>query len=104
VAKGPGFDKAVLSEVRVSEADGEAFRGRSAFTATLLLHGVKGTVGGSAEIQGAGTAGAVRVVASFPLTLTDFGIQPPEYMGVGVANKVLVRVTLSVTPTRGGSE
>jgi hypothetical protein len=39
VAKGKGFDRAVLSEVRLSDADGEAFEGRTAFTGVLLLHG-----------------------------------------------------------------
>lgn len=102
VAKGAGFDKAVLSAIRVAEADGEGFRGRSAFTATLLLHGVKGQVGGSAEIRAAGNG--VRVEATFPLTLTDFGITPPEYMGVGVGSKVLVRVTILAAPVAGGGE
>ena len=36
--------------------------------------------------------------ASFPLTLTDFGIEPPEYLGVGVANKLLVKVRFTATP------
>ena len=102
VAKGGGFDKAVLSEIRVAEADGDGFRGRSAFTATLLLHGVKGQVGGSAEIRAAGSG--VRVEATFPVTLTDFGIKPPEYLGVGVGSKVLVRVTLAAVPAAGGGE
>jgi polyisoprenoid-binding protein YceI len=103
VSKGQGFDKAVLSEIRLAEADGEGFRGRSAFTAVLLLHGVKGPVGGSVEIRAAG-AGGVRVEASFPLALTDFGIKPPEYMGVGVGNKVMVRVRLSASLAAGGGE
>lgn len=102
VAKGAGFDQAVLGEIRVAEADGPGFRGRSAFTATLLLHGVKRAVGGSAEIRAAGDG--VRVEASFPVTLTDFGITPPEYMGVGVGSKVLVRVTILAAPAAGGGE
>ncbi len=46
VAKGRGFDKAVLSEIRVHDADGEEFQGRTAFTGTLLLHGVRAGGGG----------------------------------------------------------
>jgi polyisoprenoid-binding protein YceI len=103
VAKGQGFDKAVLSQIRVAEASGEAFRGRSAFTAVLLLHGVKLTVGGSVEIRAAGASG-VHVEATFPLTLTDFGIKPPEYMGVGVGSKVMVRVALTASAAAGDGE
>lgn len=100
IARGQGFDKAVLTEIGVPEASGTDFRGRSAFTATLLLHGVKGPVSGACEIKADGTA--VRVEASFPLTLRDFGIEPPEYMGVGVGNKLLVKVAFSAVPPGAG--
>jgi polyisoprenoid-binding protein YceI len=99
VAKGRGFDRAVLSEITVNDAAGPDFDGRSAFGGSLLLHGVKRAVSGTAEIHRAGSG--ARVEASFPLTLTDFGIEPPEYLGVGVANKVIVRIQLSVAPSRG---
>jgi len=97
VARGAGFDKAVLSEIRLGGADGEAFQGRTAFTGALLLHGSKRAVSGTAEIRREGAA--ARVDASFPLTLTDFGIEPPEYLGVGVANRIIVKVLFSATPT-----
>lgn len=97
VARGAGFDKAVLSEIRLGAADGEAFQGRTAFTGALLLHGSKRAVSGTAEIRREGAA--ARVDASFPLTLTDFGIEPPEYLGVGVANRIIVKVLFSATPT-----
>ena len=99
VAKGPGFDKAVLSEIRVNEAEGEDFQGRTGFTGTLLLHGVRRPVAGTGEIRREGSS--VRVEASFPITLTDFGIVPPEYLGVGVANNVLVKVLLTATRAGG---
>ena len=102
VSKGRGFDKAVLSEIRVAEADGEGFQGRTGFTGTLLLHGVRREVAGTGEIRREGSA--ARVEASFPLTLTDFGVQPPEYLGVGVANKLLVKVVFTAKPTRGTGE
>jgi polyisoprenoid-binding protein YceI len=95
LSKGGGFAKAVLAEIRLSEANGEGFEGRSAFVGTLRLHGVRRSVTGSAEIRHE-TAG-VRVAAAFPLTLTDFGIEPPQYMGVGVANKVIVKVVFVAT-------
>ena len=91
----------MLSDVAVRDAAGPAFEGRSAFVGTLLLHGVKGAAAGTAEIRRSGEG--VRVDASFPLTLTDFGVQPPEYLGVGVANKVIVRVLLSVAPPRAAA-
>ena len=98
VAKGKGFDRAVLSEVRLSDADGEAFEGRTAFTGVLLLHGEKHPVQGTAEIRREGSGRRVR--AEFALVLPDFGITPPEYLGVGVASKVLVKAQFTATPTR----
>ena len=64
------------------------------------MHGVSRPIAGSAEIQRAGTA--VRVSASFPLALTDFGIEPPQYMGVGVGNRLSVKVTFMAA--RGGAK
>jgi polyisoprenoid-binding protein YceI len=98
VAKGKGFDRAVLSEIQLNEAAGEAFEGRSAFTGMLLLHGVKHPVNGTAEIRR--EAQGRRVHAEFPLLLTDFGITPPEYLGVGVGSKLLVKVQFSAAPAR----
>ena len=102
VARGRGFDKAVLSEVVVSDAAGTDFQGKSGFSGTLLLHGVKKPVSGTAEIRRAGTA--VQVEASFPLTLTDFAIVPPEYLGVGVADRVMVKVQLTAAPARAAGQ
>ena len=96
VGKGAGFDKAVLTDIRLRDADGEAFEGDTGFTATLLLHGVAHEVTGKAEVRREG--GGRRVRAEFPLTLTDFGITPPMYLGVGVGNKLLVRVQFTAIP------
>jgi polyisoprenoid-binding protein YceI len=98
VAKGKGFDKAVLSEIHLSDADGEAFEGRTAFTGVLLLHGEKHPVQGTAEIRRDGVGRRVR--AEFPLVLTDFGITPPEYLGVGVGNRLLVKAQFTAMPVR----
>ena len=99
IAKGSAYQKALLTEINLAEADGEAFEGRSGFTGTLRLHNVTKPVAGSAEIRREGTG--VRVVATFPLLLTDFGIEPPQYMGVGVGNKLAVKV--SFLAARGGA-
>jgi polyisoprenoid-binding protein YceI len=96
VAKGAGFDKAVLSDIHLADATGEGFEGSTPFTATLLLHGVTREVTGKAETRREGTGRRVR--AEFPLTLTDFGVTPPEYLGVGVGNRLLVRVQFMAVP------
>jgi polyisoprenoid-binding protein YceI len=98
VAKGKGFDRAVLSEVHLTNADGEAFEGRTPFTGLLLLHGVQHPVEGTAEIRRDGLGRRVR--AEFPLVLTDFGITPPEYLGVGVGSRLLVRAQFTAMPAR----
>jgi polyisoprenoid-binding protein YceI len=102
IAKGDGFDKAVLSEVHVAAAASAAFRGKSGFTATLLLHGVKQSVSGECEIRD--SAPGVLVQATFPLGLRDFGIEPPQYMGVGVGNRLLVRVELHAAAAQGAGQ
>jgi polyisoprenoid-binding protein YceI len=97
--RGPDFERAVLSEIVLSDADGVGFRGKTGFTGVLLLHGVSRPLQGKAEIQDEGSG--VRVVAEFVLTLTDFGIEPPSYMGVGVTNKVVVTVSFTASPPGG---
>ncbi len=100
VKKGKGFDKAVLSEIQLADAAGEAFEGRTPFTGKLLLHGVQHPVDGTAEIRREGPGRRVR--AEFPLQLTDFAIAPPLYLGVGVANRLLVKVQFTATPAPSG--
>ena len=99
IAKGPRFQKAVLSGLRLDDADGEGFQGRTGFTGKLLLHGAEQAVSGTAEIRR--TGGGIGVEASFPLTLTDFGVEPPMYLGVGVASRIFVKVQLSLAPSGG---
>ena len=96
VVKGDGFNKAVLSDIRLSDVAGETFDGTTPFTGTLLLHGVKHAVTGTAEIHVDGAGRRVR--AEFPLVLTDFGVTPPEYLGVGVGSKLLVKVAFTAMP------
>ena len=96
VGKGGGFDKAVLTDIRLAAADGDGFEGETDFTATLSLHGVAKQVSGKMEVRKEGAGRRVR--ADFPVTLTDFGITPPIYLGVGVGNKLLVKVQCMATP------
>src|SRR5207247_6513757 len=60
VAKGEGFNKAVLSDIHLSDVGGETFDGTTPFTGTLLLHGVKHPVTGTVEIHREGEARRVR--------------------------------------------
>jgi polyisoprenoid-binding protein YceI len=96
VAKGAGYDRAVLSDIRFHEADGAGFAGRTAFTATLLLHGVTKAIAGTAEVAHEGADRRVKAV--FPLELTDFGVVPPMYLGVGVASRLRVTALLVAKP------
>ena len=96
VARGAEFAVAVLSAVRLDKADLPTFRGQTPFTGTLLLHGTRRPVAGQADIHPDGND--VRVVASFPVRLDAYGIEPPRYLGVGVKNEVQVKVTLVATP------
>lgn len=96
VQKGAGYDRAVLSAIVLADATGPEFEGKSAFAATLLLHGVSHAVSGTAEFRR--VPQGVRVDASFPLVLTDHGVEPPMYLGVGVAAKVMVKIAFVAVP------
>ena len=69
--------------------------GKGSFSGSLMLHGVKKTVSGSAEVRKAGAG--LRVKASFPVNLADYNIAEPRYLGVGVKNTVRVEVTFTAT-------
>jgi len=92
VDKGEGYDTAVLSDIRLADAGAEGFPRRTSFTGLFLLHGVKKTIAGQAEVRREGSS--VRVEASFPVTLADYGIARPQYMGLGVKGQVQVKVSL----------
>jgi YceI-like protein len=98
VSKGDGFENAVLSDIRLGDVDPATFQGRTTFSGTFLLHGVKATVGGPAEIHREGAS--VRIEASFPVVLADYGIVKPQYLGVGVKSEVLVKASLVAAPGR----
>lgn len=95
VGKGDGFEKAVLSDVRLGDVDAETFQGHTTFTGTLLLHGTKRSVTGPAEIHRVGAS--IRIDATFPITLADHGIPKPQYLGVGVKGEVQVKVSFVAT-------
>jgi polyisoprenoid-binding protein YceI len=102
VGKGAGFDRAVLSEIVVSGADLAAGSGKGTFKGVLALHGTRKPVGGDVRLTPA--AGHVKVDATFPVQLPDFGIAEPRYLGVGVRDQVQVRAKfVARSDSSGGS-
>ncbi len=95
VDKGPGYDKAVLSEIELKGLSADTAEGKGSFTGAFTLHGVKKMVNGPVEVRKAGSG--LRVRAAFPVNLPDYGIPEPRYLGVGVKNTVQVDVTFSTT-------
>jgi polyisoprenoid-binding protein YceI len=95
VDKGPGYDKAVLSDIDLKGVNPETPDGKGSFTGSLMLHGVKNTVTGPVEFRK--SAAGLQVKASFPVNLSDYHIAEPRYMGIGVKNTVRVEVVFLVT-------
>jgi polyisoprenoid-binding protein YceI len=96
VGKGPDFSQAVLSQIRLAGVD-PARGGKGTFSGMLRLHGMERTVNGQAELRR--TDAGVRVRASFGVSLKDFGIADPRYLGVGVRDNVTVQVTFDAKPS-----
>ncbi|MCL4819382.1 MAG: YceI family protein [Vicinamibacteria bacterium] len=101
VARGDGYARAVLDDLALREATGDGFEGRTGFTGNLRLHGVQRPIAGAATLRREGAG--MRVEASFPLALSDFAITPPEYLGVGVGNRLIVSVSFVAMPATGGN-
>jgi polyisoprenoid-binding protein YceI len=100
VGKGEGFERAVLTDIRLGDVDAGSFQGRTEFTGTFLLHGVKKPITGQADIKREGSS--VRIEATFPVTIADHAIDKPQYLGVGVKSQVQVKVSLLATPVAAG--
>ena len=94
--KGDGFDKAVVSDLRLANVDPDTFEGRTHFTAALLLHGVRNPVAGEVQVRRTGSSRHADV--TFPVKLSEYGIAKPQYLGVGVKNEVTVRATFDLLP------
>jgi polyisoprenoid-binding protein YceI len=92
VKKGPEFATATLEQIRIEKVDG-----KTTFKGTLLLHGQRKNVSGTAQMQD--QDGRIRVNAQFPISVSDFSIPKPSYLGVGVTNEVQVKVSMTVEPT-----
>ena len=90
VQKSEDFETAVLSNIDVGALTSGVTEGQSRFTARLRLHGTTQPVAGHATMSR--RESSVRVEASFPVRISDYGIADPRYLGVGVKNEVAVRV------------
>ena len=73
----------------------EAPEGKGSFTGLLTLHGVTRSVTGAVDVRRAGAD--LRVNASFPVELSNYGIPKPRYLGVGVRDTVQVEVAFAVS-------
>ena len=106
VARGPEYQQAVLSSIVLDDPlpDGGG-RHETAFSATLSLHGVQSTIAGEAELTR--RDGRIEVRATFPVSLEEFDIPPPRYLGVGVRDTVEITVSFDAmggdTSSNGGT-
>jgi polyisoprenoid-binding protein YceI len=96
VDKGPQYSEARLHDIRVDRLEG-----KTPFRGVLTLHGQQKEVTGTAQIRPEG--GGYRMEATFPVKIADFQIPDPTYLGVGVADEVVVRVNLNAAPVNGAS-
>jgi len=91
VEKGPDYAVATFDQIRVEKLDG-----KSTFKGTLLLHGQRQEVTGTADLQQ--RDGRIRVQAQFPIKVSAFQIPKPTYLGVGVRDEIQIKVMLTVEP------
>ena len=94
VGKGPGFDTATLSEIVLNGFTADMPEGKGSFTGVLALHGVSKAVTGPVEVRRPDAG--LRVKASFPVELADYGIRKPRYLGIGVRDTVQVEVVFAL--------
>jgi polyisoprenoid-binding protein YceI len=90
VGKGAGFETATLAAIELKGLDPDLPEGKGTFTGMLTLHGATRPVTGIVDAHRAGAG--LRVKASFPVSLTEYGISKPRYLGVGVEDSVQVEV------------
>jgi polyisoprenoid-binding protein YceI len=95
VQKGGDFDTAAMSQIDIGAFDSGITDGTRPFTARLRLHGTTQAVAGTAKLITHGSS--VRVEASFPLRISDYGIAEPRHLGVGVRNEIAVHVVFLAT-------
>ena len=65
---------------------GEGENGKG--TGTIRIHGIEKSVEGTYKVAGN------TITATFPIKLSDFGIDKIKYMGVGVKDDAVINVTV----------
>ena len=91
VERGPEYSQARLRNIRVDK-----LAGKTPFHAVLMLHSQTKEVTGTADIKPEGDG--YKLIASFPVRVSEFGIPEPTYLGVGVKDEVVVRVNMNAAP------
>ena len=93
VARGAAFQVAVLSEIALADPLPATGRQETAFSGLLALHGVERPVAGTAALRH--RDGQLDVEARFAVSLDEFDIPPPRYLGIGVRDTVDITVTFT---------
>lgn len=101
--RGPEFRHAVLSGIALDEPPPDRpGRHETRFSGTLTLHGVRRAVEGDAELRSRN--GRLHVEAAFSLSLDEFDIPPPRYLGIGVRDTIEVTVRLEAARDETSSD
>ena len=91
VEKGPAFGTATLEDITIDKLDG-----KTSFNATLVLHGERRAITGSATVER--RDGGYRVQAEFPVNVSHYNIPKPTYLGVGVQDEIRIKIALTAVP------
>jgi polyisoprenoid-binding protein YceI len=97
VNKAPEFGVATIEQIRI-----EKLEGKTPFNATLVLHGQRKEISGTAELKPQG--GRIRIEAQFPIQVSQFAIAKPTYLGVGVKDELQVTVTMTMEQVQVDSQ
>ena len=92
VGNGPEFEKATIEDIKIEKLDG-----KTTFNGTLVLHGERRPVTGSATLER--KDGGYKVQAEFPVRVSEYKITKPTYLGVGVQDEIRIKIALTVEPT-----
>ena len=89
VDNGPDFEKATMENIQIQKLDG-----KTTFNGTLVLHGERRPITGSATLERRN--GGYTVQAEFPVRVSEYKIPKPTYLGVGVQDEIRIKVALTV--------
>ena len=90
----PKFPKAQLHIAKVGEfkQGGKVAVGSFPFEGTLKLHGVEKAITGVVELKAVRADAALPIIATFTISIKDFGINTPSFAGITVTDTVNVKV------------